>query len=133
MCPPEDEREREPREPRNPGSTKWRPRAPRANLVHAATCRFADEPTSIEVTSVNISQSGMLVRTPVVPPVGSQLEFAFAVENGLELIRGTGTVVRQASDGSYPTIGIAFADIDPARRRILARVIELNSEGAGTV
>ena len=118
--------------PHAPGSNTWRPRAPRANLVHTAVCHFADEPESIEVTSLNISQSGMLVRTLVVPPVGSQLEFTFALEDGFELLLGTGKVVRQAHDPSgQPTIGIAFADMDPARRRILARVIELNSDGAG--
>jgi hypothetical protein len=112
----------------------WMPRAPRANLVHAAICRFADQPEAVEVTSLNISESGMLVRTPVVPPVGSQLEFKFALDNGFEILLGTGKVVRQAFDAAgNQTIGIAFANIDSARQRILARVIELNSEAAGSV
>ena len=118
----------------SPLGTLWKPRATRANLVHSALCRFAGGQESIEVTSLNISQSGMLVRTPVVPPVGSQLEFKFALEDGFELLLGTGRVVRQAEDPTgQPTIGIAFADIDPGRRRILARVIELNAAASGTV
>ena len=105
------------------------PRAPRAPLVHAAMCRYAGEKDFIEVTTLNISQSGMLARCAFVPTVGATLEFKFLLESGFEILSGTGTVMRLArdSDGS-PTVGIAFAELDPPKQRILARVVELHSE-----
>jgi hypothetical protein len=106
-----------------------RPRAARAPLVHAVMCRFADDADLIEVTTLNISQSGMLVRGAVLPPIGSELEFKFFLETGFEILSGTGKVMRHATDASgHPSVGIAFGELDPPKQRILARIVELHSE-----
>jgi hypothetical protein len=103
-----------------------RPRASRAPLVHAVMCRYGDEPEFVEVTTLNISQSGMLVRADVLPPVGCELEFKFVLETGFELLTGKGKVMRHAGASA----GIAFAELEPPKMRILARVVELHAEAA---
>jgi PilZ domain len=106
-----------------------RPRASRAPLVHAVMCRYADAADFVEVTTLNISQSGMLVRGESLPPVGCDLEFKFVLESGFELLTGKGKVMRHSTDpGAKTAAGIAFFDLEPAKLRILARVVELHSE-----
>ena len=101
-----------------------RPRASRAPLVHAVMCRYGDDPEFVEVTTLNISQSGMLVRGEALPPVGCELEFKFVLETGFELLTGRGKVMRHAGEAN------AFFDLDPPKLRILARVVELHAEAA---
>jgi len=83
------------------------------------------------VTTLNISQSGMLIAGSILPTVGSTLDFKFLLETGFEILSGSGTVMRHAAGpGGKPAAGIAFTEMDPAKQRILARVIELHSEQA---
>jgi hypothetical protein len=110
-----------------------RPRASRAPLVHAVLCRYAGTPDFVEVTTLNISQSGMLVNADELPKVGLELEFKFVLESGFELLTGKGKVMRHSGSGepnAKPSAGIAFFDLDPPKLRILARVVELHSEAA---
>ena len=60
-------------------------------------------------------------------PLGRAAGF---LENGFEILSGSGTVARHAANpaGGNPSTGIAFNPLDPAKQRILARVVELNSE-----
>lgn len=110
-------------------SPALQPRAKRAPLVHAAMCRFAGEAEFGELTTLNISQSGMLVRGPSAAPVGTATEFKFLLETGFEILSGTGKVARVAGDpDGGTTMGIAFDLLDPPKQRILARIIELHSE-----
>ena len=112
-----------------PPAIEIRPRAARASLVHAVMCRYAGEPDFIEVTSLNVSLSGMLFRAPTLPPVGSELEFKFILENGFELLSGSAQVMRHAGEpNAKPAVGVAFRPLDPPKQRILARVIEIHSE-----
>jgi hypothetical protein len=92
-------------------------------------CRYAGSEDFIEVTTLNISQSGMLFRGEAMPVVGSDLQFKFVLENGFELLSGTAQVMRHATElnGSL-AVGVAFKTLDPAQQRILARVIEIHSE-----
>jgi hypothetical protein len=110
-----------------------RPRASRAPLAHAVMCRFSGGSDFVEVTTFNISQSGMLVSGEILPSIGSEMEFKFFLETGFEILSGAGKVMRhaQSPDGKGPAVGIAFAELDPAKQRILARVIELHIEGEG--
>ncbi len=108
-----------------------RPRASRAPLVHAVMCRYAGTADFVEVTTLNISQSGMLIRADELPPVGCELEFKFVLESGFELLTGKGKVMRHGGEpNARPAAGIAFFDLEPAKLRILARVVELHSEAA---
>ena len=108
-----------------------RPRASRAPLVHSVMCRYAGTEDFVEVTTLHISQSGMLVRADELPPVGCDLEFKFVLESGFELLAGRGKVMRHAGEpNAKPAAGIAFFDLDPPKLRILARVVELHSEAA---
>ena len=117
--------------PTDADAAALRPRAARAALVHAVMCRLAGEPDFVEVTTLNISQSGMLVRADQLPPVGCELEFKFVLESGFELLTGKGKVMRHAGEpNAKPAAGIAFCDLEPAKLRILARVVELHSEAA---
>ena len=108
-----------------------RPRASRAPLGHAVMCRYEGTPDFVEVTTLNISQSGMLVRADELPPVGCELEFKFVLESGFELLAGRGKVMRHAGEpNAKPAAGVAFFDLDPPKLRILARVVELHCEAA---
>jgi c-di-GMP-binding flagellar brake protein YcgR len=113
-----------------PPAVEVRPRAARASLVHAVMCRYAGEVEFVEVTTMNISLSGMLFRVPsALPPVGSELEFKFILENGFELLSGVAQVMRHASEpNAKPAVGVAFLPLDPPKQRILARIIEIHSE-----
>ena len=96
-------------------------------------CRYAGEPDFIEVTSLNVSLSGMLFRAPTLPAIGSELEFKFILENGFELLSGTAQVMRHAAEpNAKPAVGVAFRPLDPPKQRILARVIEIHSETDAT-
>ena len=91
-------------------------------------CRFAGEADFIQVTTLNISQSGMLVEGHGQAPIGTGVEFRFVLENGMQILWGPGTVVRHAQPGRPHTLGIAFGALEPANQRILARIVELNSD-----
>ena len=113
--------------PAPPG--EFKPRAARASLVHSVMCRYAGATDFIEVTTLNISQSGMLFRGETLPDVGTELEFKFVLENGFELLSGSAKVMRHASGPNGVTsAGVAFGLMDPPVQRILARVIEIHSE-----
>jgi len=116
--------------PASPGATsEFRQRAARASLVHAVMCRYAGAADFVEVTTLNISQSGMLFHGETLPIVGSELEFKFILENGFELLSGTAKVMRHAvAPNGAPAAGVAFALMEPPVQRILARVIEIHSE-----
>ncbi len=115
--------------PGHPEQPTLQPRAPRAPLVHAAMCRFADAVDFAELTTLNISQSGMLVRCAAPPPIGTTMDFKFLLETGFEILSGSGKVMRLTSDAELGAlVGIAFDELEPPKRRILARVIELHSE-----
>ena len=118
--------------PSSDAEPELRPRASRAPLVHAVMCRYAGTDDFVEVTTLNISQSGMLVRADELPPVGCELDFKFVLESGFELLTGKGKVMRHAVEpgAAKPAAGIAFFDLDPPKLRILARVVELHSEAA---
>ena len=108
---------------------EFRPRAARASLVHSVMCRYAGATDFIEVTTLNISQSGMLFRGETLPEVGTELEFKFILDNGFELLSGSGKVMRHATGpNGVPAAGVAFGLMDPPVQRILARVIEIHSE-----
>lgn len=93
-------------------------------------CRYAGEADFVEVTTMNISLSGMLFRVPsALPPLGSELEFKFILENGFELLSGVAQVMRHAAElNAKPAVGVAFLPLDPPKQRILARIIEIHSE-----
>lgn len=92
-------------------------------------CRYAGEADFVEVTTLNISLSGMLFRGPTLPTIGSEMEFKFILENGFELLSGTAQVMRHAGEpNAKPAVGVAFRPLDPPKQRILARVIEIHSE-----
>ena len=75
-------------------------------------CRYAGQTDFVEVTSLNISLSGMLFRTPSdLPPVGSELEFKFILENGFELLSGSAQVMRHAGEPNVkPAVGVALGN-----------------------
>ena len=116
--------------PAPPSAVEPKPRAPRAHLVHAVMCRFAEQPEYAQVITLNISQSGMLIEGPPdLPRVGSSVDFKFVLESGFEILWGSGTVARQAvRAGKKVGLGVAFGVLDPSQQRILARIVELHSE-----
>ncbi|HEY8922850.1 MAG TPA: PilZ domain-containing protein [Polyangia bacterium] len=116
--------------PVQPGpNNEFRQRAARASLVHAVMCRYAGATDFVEVTTLNISQSGMLFHGDTLPAVGTELEFKFILENGFELLSGTAKVMRHAvAPNGSPSAGVAFGLMEPPVQRILARVIEIHTE-----
>jgi hypothetical protein len=107
----------------------WRQRAHRADLGHEIMCRVVGEPEFVQVTCLNISQSGMLLTGQTLPAIGAELEFKFVLESGIVILSGKGKIMRHASEvGGTASFGVAFAEDNPPNPRILARVIELHSE-----
>ena len=82
-------------EPSQP--TVMRPRASRAPLAHAVMCRYAGAPDFIEVSTLNISQSGMCHRG-LDPAAGRQRAgLQVPPRERLRILSGSGTVMRHAS------------------------------------
>ncbi len=80
----------------------------------------ADE--AMVLPSVNVSASGIFLRSELVLPMGEKLELAFALPAGAQIqVRGEVTRVELGgSDASRPPgMGIAFRDIDVPTRRTL--------------
>ncbi len=73
--------------------------------------------------SVNISTTGMFVRSPEPRPAGTLLSFELALTDGQPLIRGHGEVVwvrRHDGGTEHPAgMGIRFVDLDPESRRLI--------------
>lgn len=96
------------------------PRAPYRILVKIAQAG-SDHRDFVFGSSVNISETGIMVESDKKFDVGTEIDVQFYVSNISEPLRATGVVVRSQKKGfrKMTAYGITFSDIsDEARKRI---------------
>ncbi len=84
-----------------------------------------------ESQSVNISHSGMFVASDRPGAVGSVVDFDFALEDGLSLLRGKGEVVRVTTT-PVRGMGIRFLELDEESQRCIERIVTINEREGRT-
>ncbi len=80
-----------------------------------------------DTQSVNLSRSGVFISCPDPRPVGTIIDFEFALTDGLTLLKGKGEVVRVTSTPATG-MGVRFRDLDEEARRFIDRVVQVNEQ-----
>jgi uncharacterized protein (TIGR02266 family) len=90
----------------------------------------------VDEISGNISLGGMFVRSSSPPATGTQVKFEFSLEDGYQLIRGTGEVMwarpKELGPDQPAGFGIRFLYLDPGSEELIVRVMEEFLESGGT-
>jgi uncharacterized protein (TIGR02266 family) len=84
-----------------------------------------------ESQSLNISRSGMFLAAEKPGAVGSLVDFDFALEDGLSLLRGKGEVVRVTTT-PVRGMGIRFRELDEESKRCIDRIVTVNEREGRT-
>lgn len=84
-----------------------------------------------ESQSLNISRSGMFLASEKPGAVGSMVDFDFALEDGLSLLRGKGEVVRVTTT-PVRGMGIRFRELDEDSKRCLDHIAAINEREGRT-
>jgi uncharacterized protein (TIGR02266 family) len=100
-------------------------RDPRAPVVVPIRYRYESILDFVESQSMNISRSGMFVRTQDTLPLGTILDFEFALVDGFCLLRGKAEVTRVSANP--PGFGVRFRELDAASRSLVDRIVDVNS------
>jgi len=103
------------------------PRAPRVPVVAQVKLGYDSILDFHASQSLNISRSGMFVASDRPGPVGSIVEFEFALADGLSLLKGKGEVVR-VTTSPVPGMGVRFRELDDNSRRCLERIVATNEQ-----
>jgi hypothetical protein len=102
-------------------------RDPRATLSAPFRYKYQSIIDFVETQSINISRSGMFVSSnEPLPAVGTLIDFEFALADGFPLLRGKAEVVRLST--RPPGMGLRFRQIDDSSRKLLDRIIEVNTQ-----
>lgn len=82
--------------------------APRvgARIFARLEIQLAEGPSLAMCQTENVSATGMLIRTSVTYPIGSELDFEFALPSDASPIRGRAEVVRHTVVGREPVAGV---------------------------
>jgi uncharacterized protein (TIGR02266 family) len=107
--------------------TGEQPRAPRVPVVAHVKLGYNSILDFHASQSLNISRSGMFVASDRPGPVGSIVEFEFALADGLSLLKGKGEVVR-VTTSPVPGMGVRFRELDDSSRRCLERIVATNEQ-----
>ncbi|MBM4279359.1 MAG: hypothetical protein FJ137_00890 [Deltaproteobacteria bacterium] len=100
-------------------------RAPRVQLDILVQVRTSSIEEFRQLHCVNISTSGMFLRTAERRPLGVEFYFQFTVAGGGTLIEGLGKVVRVTDDG----MGIEFVSLLEPSASIVQRLVEERLRG----
>jgi uncharacterized protein (TIGR02266 family) len=101
--------------------------AARVQVAFPVRVRYASVIDFVQTQSMNISRTGMFITTPEPAPLGSRIDFEFALSDGFTLLRGSAEVVR-AVRGSAGGMGIRFLDLDEESRRLIDRIVDVNDQ-----
>ena len=88
-------------------------------------CRFPSIIDFVETQSVNVSREGMYLRCDSPPEVGSKIDFDVSLDDGYELLKGSGIVVRVVTTGDKG-LGMRFVELDDKSRKLINRIVEVN-------
>jgi hypothetical protein len=102
------------------------PRDPRAPVVVPIRYRYESIIDFVETQSVNVSRSGMFVTTNESLPLGTVLDFEFALSDGFCLLKGKADVVR-VSHTPPRGLGLRFQQLDGPSQKLIDRIIEVNA------
>lgn len=101
--------------------------ASRVHVAFPVRVRYESVIDFVQTQSMNISRTGMFISTPEPAPIGSRIDFEFALSDGFTLLRGSAEVVR-AVRGGVTGMGIRFIDLDEESRRLIDRIVDVNDE-----
>jgi uncharacterized protein (TIGR02266 family) len=111
------------------GRAQGLPRDPRVPVVAHVKLRYDSILDFHESQSINISRTGMFLASDTPGPIGSLVDFEFALADGLSLLKGKGEVVRITQD-PVVGMGVRFREMDEDSRKCLERIVATNeSEG----
>src|SRR4051794_10005246 len=102
------------------------PRDPRAPVVVPIRYKYESIIDFVETQSVNVSRSGMFVTTNESLPLGTVLDFEFALSDGFCLLKGKADVVR-VSHTPPRGLGLRFQQLDGPSQKLIDRIIEVNA------
>lgn len=111
----------------NTPRTVEQPRAPRVPVVAQVKLGYNSILDFHASQSLNISRSGMFVASDRPGPVGSIVEFEFALADGLSLLKGKGEVVR-VTTSPVPGMGVRFRELDDNSRKCLEGIVATNEQ-----
>lgn len=102
-------------------------RAPRARVSVPVRYRYQSFIDFVETQSINVSRSGMFVSSDQPLPVGTLVQFEFALADGFVLLKGSAEVTRVSNTGAKG-MGLKFVDLEEKSRKLIERIVEVNDE-----
>ena len=109
----------------SPLSTGEIPRDARVPVVAQVKVRYSSILDFHDSQSLNISRTGMFLASDKPGPVGTIVEFEFALADGLSLLKGKGEVVR-ITQSPVPGMGVKFLSLDEDSRKCLESIVASN-------
>jgi uncharacterized protein (TIGR02266 family) len=106
-------------------STGEIPRDARIPVVAQVKLRYESILDFHDSQSLNISRTGMFLASDKPGPVGSIVEFEFALADGLALLKGKGEVVR-VTQTPILGMGVRFRELDEDSRKCLESIVASN-------
>jgi uncharacterized protein (TIGR02266 family) len=100
-------------------------RDPRIAVVAQVRLRYNSILDFHETQSLNVSRTGMFIASDRPGAVGSQVDFEFALSDGLLLLKGKGEVVR-VTQTPVRGMGIRFRELDEDSQNCLERIVATN-------
>jgi uncharacterized protein (TIGR02266 family) len=91
---------------------------------------YPDEETFVRKYASNVSRTGIFAKTRTPRSVGEQILFEFSLQDGAELLKGIGRVVRVRSDSSGTPLGmdIKFLKLDKKGKTLVDRIVEYKEQ-----
>lgn len=121
------------RPPKKPSAGDNRRRHPRAKVQLLIQFRFDTFEEFLAEYSVDLSSSGMFIRSQNPRGEGSFVYLQFALRDGSRIIEGLGKVVRvnpPGVPGREAGMGIEFVDFDEESLAIIRGIVEKRLAGA---
>ena len=106
-------------------------RDPRVPVVAQVKLRYDSILDFHASQSLNISRTGMFLASDKPGPVGSIVEFEFALADGLSLLKGKGEVVR-ITRSPILGMGVRFRELDEDSRKCLESIVASNEREGRT-
>ena len=113
---------------------------PRVDLRLPVRLRYEQLLDLVEAATVNISESGMLIQTGTIRPVGARFELSITSADGIQLIVGVGEVVWSSLNekGASVSTGVRFLylaasqSLELMRRMVAAQRRDQSRRGPST-
>lgn len=112
-----------------------KPREARGDVRLAIRLKYPDRTSFVERFAINLSRTGVFLRTPTPLPVGSRVHFEYRLSDGQRMLRGRGIVrwSREESQSRHsepPGMGIEFVDLDATSEALVEEIVTSHGDGA---